>query len=57
MKSPIEEILGYPDDLKFHSCMTLFAHATADNQVFLVALEKFFRAEFDDATLARTLRL
>src|SRR5271169_4543572 len=41
-KSPIEEILGHPDDLKFHSSMTLFAHATADNQNFLDALKKFF---------------
>jgi uncharacterized protein (DUF1810 family) len=55
--SPIEDILGYPDNLKFHSSMTLFAHATADNQVFLDALKKFFRAGFDEATLARALRL
>src|SRR5271167_771791 len=57
IKSPIEEILAYPDDLKFHSSMTLFAHATANNQVFLEALERFFRAEFDDATLARAAAL
>jgi uncharacterized protein (DUF1810 family) len=54
--SPIEGILGHPDDLKFHSSMTLFAHATADNQVFLDALKKFYRGEFDDATLVRALR-
>src|SRR5580698_11194731 len=34
----ISEILGYPDDSKFRSCMTLFAEATDDNQVFLDAL-------------------
>jgi uncharacterized protein (DUF1810 family) len=54
--SPIEDILGHPDDLKFHSSMTLFAHATADNQIFLDALRKFFRGEYDGATLARALR-
>jgi uncharacterized protein (DUF1810 family) len=54
--SPIEAILGHPDALKFHSSMTLFAHATADNQIFLDALKKFFRGEFDDATLVRALR-
>src|SRR6188472_207148 len=27
----IEQIFGYPDDLKFRSSMTLFAHATAGN--------------------------
>ena len=50
---PIEEIFGYPDDLKFRSSMTLFAHATPDNRVFIVALHKYFREEFDPATLAR----
>lgn len=54
--SPIEDILPYPDDLKFHSSMTLFAHAAADNQIFLDALKNFFRAEFDGATLAGALR-
>jgi uncharacterized protein (DUF1810 family) len=50
---PIEQIFGYPDDLKFRSSMTLFAHATADNQVFIDALKKYFAGEFDPATLAR----
>lgn len=49
----IEEILGYPDNLKFRSCMTLFAHATADAQVFLDALHKYFRGQEDPATLER----
>src|SRR5438094_4459284 len=37
--SSIRQIFGSPDDLKFHSCMTLFSHATPDNQVFLDALK------------------
>ena len=36
----IDEIFGYPDNLKFRSCMTLFASATADNSVFEKALQK-----------------
>jgi uncharacterized protein (DUF1810 family) len=48
----IEQILGYPDDLKFRSSMTLFAHATQDNQVFMEALRKYFGGEFDPLTLA-----
>src|SRR5271166_256608 len=48
---PIEQIFGYPDDLKFRSSMTLFAHATAENQVFVDALQKYFKGEFDPATL------
>jgi uncharacterized protein (DUF1810 family) len=47
----IEEILGYPDNLKFSSSMTLFAHATPDNQVFLDALDKYFGGQFDARTL------
>jgi uncharacterized protein (DUF1810 family) len=49
----ISQIFGYPDDLKFRSCMTLFAHATSDNQVFTEALRKYFGGEFDPLTLER----
>lgn len=37
----IEEILGYPDNLKFRSSMTLFAQATEDNEEFVAALRKY----------------
>ena len=47
----IREILGYPDDMKFRSCMTLFAHATADNLLFEKALEMYFSGEPDTLTL------
>ena len=50
---PIELIFNSPDDLKFRSSMTLFAQATPDNQVFTDALQKYFKGEFDPATLAR----
>jgi uncharacterized protein (DUF1810 family) len=50
---PIEQIFGYPDNLKFCSSMTLFAHATSDNHPFMAALQKFFKGESDPATLAR----
>ena len=49
----LEDIFGFPDNLKFHSSMTLFAHATADNGVFLHALKNYCRSEFDGATMAR----
>ena len=49
----IEDIFGYPDHLKFQSSITLFAHATGDNQVFLDALKKYFRSEFDRRTIER----
>jgi uncharacterized protein (DUF1810 family) len=47
----IGQIFGYPDDLKFRSSMTLFAHATSENEVFLSALEKYFGGESDRLTL------
>src|ERR1700683_1640040 len=46
-RTSIEDIFGFPDSLKFHSSVTLFAHAAVDNQVFLDALQKYFHAEFD----------
>lgn len=49
----IGDIFGSPDDMKFRSSMTLFAHATADNEVFLAALRKYCAGEFDPATLDR----
>ena len=48
----IEQIFGYPDDLKFRSCMTLFANA-ASNPVFSEALRKYFKGRSDRPTLER----
>ncbi|MES2219903.1 MAG: DUF1810 domain-containing protein [Acidobacteriota bacterium] len=48
-----EPIFGYPDNLKFHSSMTLFARTAEENQVFLDALKKYFQGKFDTQTLAR----
>jgi uncharacterized protein (DUF1810 family) len=50
-RTSIEDIFGFPDNLKFHSSATLFAHAALDNQIFLDALQKYFRGEFDGKTL------
>jgi uncharacterized protein (DUF1810 family) len=49
----IEKILGHTDALKFRSSLTLFAHATSDNQLFKDALQKYFGGQFDPLTLAR----
>jgi uncharacterized protein (DUF1810 family) len=46
-----QAIFGYPDDLKFRSCMTLFALAAADgNKLFSEALAKYFAGEGDPHT-------
>lgn len=50
-KRPIEQILGYPDDLKFRSSMTLFARAAPEAAVFTQALEKYFAGQPDSMTL------
>jgi uncharacterized protein (DUF1810 family) len=49
----VEQIFGYPDDLKFHSSMTLFAHAATDKAPFEEALNKYFGGEADSATVKR----
>ncbi len=48
---PIRQILGTPDDLKFHSSMTLFAQATPANELFVEALQAFFAGRHDTQTL------
>jgi len=47
----IREILGWPDDLKFRSSMTLFGRAAPENPVFQEALTKYFGGEPDSLTL------
>jgi uncharacterized protein (DUF1810 family) len=49
----IGQILGYPDDLKFRSSMTLFAKAGPEERVFRDALERYFGGEGDRLTLER----
>jgi uncharacterized protein (DUF1810 family) len=48
-----EHIFGVPDDLKFRSCVTLFARADSENQIFKDALQKYFAGEPDQMTLDR----
>ena len=59
-ESSVSEVFGYPDDLKFHSSMTLFAEAArknpaanGDDHVFQDVLSKYFDSEPDQATLVR----
>jgi uncharacterized protein (DUF1810 family) len=47
----IDEIFDAPDNLKFHSCMTLFADVAPDEAVFQTCLDRFFDGEADPATL------
>jgi len=49
----IDEIFAYPDAVKFHSSMTLFAHAAPREPIFAACLRKYFGGEPDPHTLAR----
>ena len=46
------DILGSPDDMKFRSCLTLFAQVVPAEPVFRRALEQFFGGRADERTLA-----
>ena len=45
-------ILGSPDDLKFRSCLTLFALAAPGEPLFRQALDRFYGGELDPRTVA-----
>jgi uncharacterized protein (DUF1810 family) len=53
----IGQIFGYPDDLKFHSSVTLFnwiaTEQKLEGKVFSQVLEKYFAGKPDQATLDR----
>ena len=45
------EVMGYPDDLKLRSCMTLFEAAAPEEKVFSAVLDKFYGGGRDALTL------
>lgn len=47
------DILGYPDDVKFRSSMTLFAAVSEPASVFHQAIDRFFDGIPDRKTVAR----
>ena len=49
----IHQIFGAPDDLKFHSSMTLFVSVAEDDQLFEESLRKYFGGGLDPQTLER----
>jgi uncharacterized protein (DUF1810 family) len=46
------DILGSPDDMKFHSSMTLFAQAAGAGSIYAEALDKLCQGKPDERTLA-----
>ena len=49
----IEQIFGSPDNMKFRSCMTLFAQVSGDDDIFTRVLQKYFQGVPDQLTLDR----
>ncbi len=47
------QIFGSPDDAKLRSCLTLFARAAPEEDIFAQALEKYYAGQPDPETLAR----
>lgn len=45
------EIMGFPDDMKLRSSMTLFVLADDKCEVFRKVLDKFFDGKMDDKTI------
>jgi uncharacterized protein (DUF1810 family) len=50
-KHSVAGIFGHPDNLKFHSSMTLFAQIAPPDSLFHKALDKYFHGIRDDWTL------
>ena len=44
-------VMGWPDDLKLKSSMTLFALAKPECEIFQKVLDKFFHGEKDQRTI------
>lgn len=52
----VHGIFGSPDNMKFHSSMTLFAQAAPQEALFQSCLDKYFGAVPDQATLDLLLK-
>lgn len=46
-----EDVMGWPDDMKLRSSMTLFSLAAPEESVFQKVLDKFWAGELDQKTL------
>ena len=47
----ITAVMGYPDNLKLQSCMTLFELAEPDCRIYSQVLDKYYQGERDRKTL------
>lgn len=45
------QIFGFPDVLKFCSSMTLFAKVGSENNIFDLAIQKYYEGKYDQKTI------
>ena len=55
LNDSIDWIMGYPDNLKLRSCMTLFWLVTEEH-IFKEVLNRFYDGSMDEFTLQRMIR-
>jgi uncharacterized protein (DUF1810 family) len=48
----VEDIMGYPDDLKLRSSMTLFAVISKSDSIYREVLDAFYSGGLDERTMA-----
>lgn len=48
----IQDIMGYPDDLKLRSSLTLFATVSTEENIFKKVLDVFYSGQRDERTIA-----
>jgi len=48
----ITQIMGFPDNLKLKSCMTLFSMSNPEYDIFQKVLDKYYDGKPDDRTVA-----
>jgi uncharacterized protein (DUF1810 family) len=48
----VQDIMGFPDDLKLRSSMTLFAMVSTQDSVFHKVLNAFYSGQMDERTVA-----
>lgn len=51
LNKDIEDVLGYPDNYKFKSCMTLFYLVAPEYDIFLKNLNRYFDGKLCEHTL------
>ena len=47
----VKDIMGYPDDLKLRSSMTLFAAVVESDSIFQKVLKEFYSGRMDERTI------